>query len=264
MELDLSGKRALVCGGSQGLGLASARQLARLGASITLLARSADKLSAEAHALDRDRVHDQQDHDFLVADLDQPGELRKKLATLVQQHTFSILVHNTGGPPAGRIIDADPEAFLTALNRHLVSGQILVQALLPGMRGAGYGRIINIVSTSVYQPIPNLGVSNTTRGAMASWAKTLSYELAPDGITVNNVLPGSTDTERLRQLLQANADRTGQALQDVVAAWEAEIPLGHFGRPEDIGQAVAFLASPAAGYITGVSLPVDGGKIKSI
>lgn len=262
MQLDLTGKRALVCGASKGLGRASAIELSRLGADVTLLARSADKLSTLANELDQQRVHDRQDHDFLVADLDNTDELRKRIKTLVSDKTIHILVHNTGGPPAGRVLDAQPEDFLRALNRHLIAGQILVQEVVPGMRRAGYGRIVNIVSTSIYQPIPNLGVSNTTRGAIGTWAKTLSHELAPDGITVNNVLPGSTDTERLRELLQANAERSGQPMEEVVATWEAEIPLGRFGHPEEIGQAIAFLASPAAAYITGVSLPVDGGKVK--
>lgn len=264
MQLDLRGKRALVCGASKGLGRASAIELSKLGANITLLARSADQLSALAHELDQQRVHEEQDHDFLVADLDDTDELRKRIKTLVAATPIHILIHNTGGPPAGRILDAEPDAFLHALNRHLIAGQVLVQTVVPGMRQAGYGRIVNIVSTSIYQPIPNLGVSNTTRGAIGTWAKTLSHELAPDGITVNNVLPGSTDTERLRELLQANAERSGQSMEEVVATWEAEIPLGRFGRPEEIGQAVAFLASPAAAYITGVSLPVDGGKVKSV
>lgn len=264
MQIDLTGKRALVCGASKGLGRSSAKELAALGCSVTLLARSADALSDLANELDRQRVHPDQDHDFLVADLDDTDALRKTIKTFAADTTIHILINNTGGPPSGRILDARPEDFLKALQRHLVASQIITTALIPGMRRAGYGRIINIVSTSVYQPIPNLGVSNTTRGAMASWAKTLSHEVAPDGITVNNVLPGSTDTERLRSLLRANAERSGKTYEEIVAQWEAEVPMGRFGRPEEIGQVVAFLASPAASYITGVSLAVDGGKVKSI
>jgi 3-oxoacyl-[acyl-carrier protein] reductase len=175
-----------------------------------------------------------------------------------------ILINNSGGPPPGAIVDATPQEFLDALRKHLLANQMLVQAVLPGMRAAGWGRIVNIISTSVKEPIPGIGVSNTTRGAVASWAKTLAGELAPLGITVNNVLPGSTHTPRIEQLVTATAQKSGRSEQAVQQEMAAAIPIGRFADPAETAAAVAFLASPAAGYITGVNLPVDGGRMRSI
>jgi 3-oxoacyl-[acyl-carrier protein] reductase len=175
-----------------------------------------------------------------------------------------ILVNNTGGPPGGPAHGADAAAFLDAFNKHLVAGQALVQAVLPGMRAAGWGRIVNIISTSVKEPIANLGVSNTIRGAVASWAKTLSGELGPFGITVNNVLPGYTRTQRLDQILRDRAQATGKPEEDISAGMLATVPAGRFAQASELGAVVAFLCSPAAGYVNGINLPVDGGRTKSL
>jgi 3-oxoacyl-[acyl-carrier protein] reductase len=262
MNMDLSGKRALVCGGSQGIGRASAEALADLGAEVVLTARDGAALETVCAGLDRQAG---QRHDWFTSDFDRPEVLETLVrARLDQGERFHILVHNTGGPPGGPVHTARKEEFLSAFQRHLICGQLLVQILLPGMREEGFGRIINIVSTSVREPIPGLGVSNTVRGAVAGWAKTLARELAADGITVNNVLPGLTETARLRKLFEARAAKEDCSVEEIAASAMAQVPAGRFGRAEEIAAAVAFLASPAAAYINGVSLPVDGGRMKSI
>ncbi|RMG84149.1 MAG: SDR family oxidoreductase [Bacteroidetes bacterium] len=261
MYLNLTGKNALVGGGSQGLGKACAIELATLGANITLVSRSAEKLSETKKLLDTSLG---QKHDFLVADYSNPDDLQKKVHLLVQTKNIHILINNTGGPPGGPIVQAEPAEFLSAFQNHLICNHLLAQAVLPGMKAGGYGRIINIVSTSVRIPIDGLGVSNTTRGAVAGWAKTLANEVAPFGITVNNVLPGSTETDRLFELLGARAQKAGISFEEEKRNWLSAIPMKRFGKPHEIATAVAFLASPAAAYITGVSLPVDGGKTKCI
>jgi len=200
-------------------------------------------------------------HDFLRADFAEPDSVRAVVARHVERAgPVEILLNNTGGPPAGPIVEADPEAFLAGFSAHLICNQVLAQTLLPGMKAAAYGRIINIISTSVKQPIRGLGVSNTIRGAVASWAKTLAGELAPFGITVNNVLPGATATERLRSLIQSKARAAGISDDEIERQLKSEIPMGRFAGPEEIAAAAGFLATPAAGYITGISLPVDGGR----
>lgn len=257
MNLDLTGKRALVGGGSKGLGLASATELANLGATITLASRTEDDLKAAVSMLP---TPSGQQHDYLVLDYDQPEAVRVAVRKRLEKTAFHILVNNTGGPPAGPIRLADVQEFEVAFRRHLVVNQLLSQLLMPGMRADNYGRIINVISTSVKQPLNGLGVSNTVRAAVANWAKTLATEVAPFGITVNNVLPGATNTERLESIIRTKSGKTGMSEEDTIIAMEAEIPLGRFARPEEFGCAVAFLASPAAGYITGINLPVDGGR----
>jgi len=254
----LAGRRALVGGASRGIGRACARELAARGAGITLVAR--DELALRAVCEDLP-VGDGAAHRVLPLDLSRPDEVAERVGALVTDAgPHEILVHNTGGPPAGPLVEADPSAFERAIAMHVGSGQRLVQALLPGMRSRGYGRIVNIVSTSVIAPIPGLGVSNTTRGAVANWARTLAYELGPEGITVNNVLPGYTDTERLRELISAVASREGGSEEQVAGRWAGGIPLRRFADAAEIAAVVGFLASPAASYLTGANLPVDGGR----
>lgn len=258
MNLELSGKSALVCGSSQGIGRAVALELAVLGASVTLFGRRADALEQVRREL---AVKAGQTHHVLVADFSRPDEVKSVIDKhLAATGPLNILINNTGGPAPGPAHLADASAFLAAFQQHLICNQLLVQALLPGMKASGYGRIINIISTSVKQPIANLGVSNTIRGAVASWAKTLAGELGRFGITVNNVLPGSTDTGRLSAIIDNKATKSGKSRDDVVAEEKAVIPVGRFAEPEELAYAVAFLASPSAGYITGINLPVDGGR----
>ena len=255
----LAGRRALVCGASRGIGRATALALADAGASVVLLARSEDALAEVAGAIE---ARGGAATPF-VADLDERDDLDARVRGLLAGGPIHILVNNTAGPPGGRLIDAEEDALLRAFGRHVLAAHTLVKALLPGMESAGYGRIVNVVSTSVYEPIPNLGVSNTIRGAMASWAKSLSRELPP-GVTINNVLPGFTDTERLASLKQARAAREGTSPEAVHQAWLGQVPEGRLAQPEETAAAIAFLASPSAAYIRGVSLPVDGGRLRSI
>jgi 3-oxoacyl-[acyl-carrier protein] reductase len=255
----LADKRAWISGSTQGIGLASAQALAEAGASVILAARDRGRLDDTAARLPH--PHPSQRHLTVEVDFADPAAVRAKADELIgRTGAIDILINNTGGPPPGPITAATPEAFLAAFGSHLVCNQLLAQAVIPGMRAAGSGRIINIVSTSVKQPIKGLGVSNTIRGAVASWAKTLAGELAPYGITVNNVLPGATRTPRLEAIVANRVRATGRLVAEIEAEMEAEIPMGRFGRPEEIAAAVLFFASPAASYVTGTSLAVDGGR----
>lgn len=261
--MQLLNKTALVGGGSDGIGKATAQALAKMGATVVLMARNADKLAAAVATLDSAAG---QKHGFIVADFAQPQQVVAALAEFKAREgqRFDILINNTGGPAGGPANAANVDAFRAAFEMHLVVNQLLAQALIPDMRANNYGRIINIISTSVKQPLPNLGVSNTIRGAVASWAKTLANELAGFGITVNNVLPGATATARLQSIIETKAAKTGQTIDEVRQEMLDEIPAGRFGQPEEIAAAAAFLASPMAGYINGINLPVDGGRTKSL
>jgi len=261
MDLDLTGRHALVCGASEGIGRATAHELALLGADVTVLARREEVLRAVADALPRTGA---QRHGWLAADVADTERLRAQVEALAAGKPVHILVNNTGGPPGGAAQSADVAAFLDAFNKHLVANHTLLQAVLPGMQSDAWGRVVNVVSTSVREPIANLGVSNTTRGAVASWAKTLSRELAGDGITVNNVLPGFTETGRIAQILSDRARATGQDEERIADGMRKTVPAGRFAKPEEIAAAIAFLCSPAAAYINGVSLAVDGGRMQSI
>lgn len=262
MDINLSGKRALVCGSTKGIGRAAAFEFASLGASVTALARDPEALASLAAALPRPAG---QTHRHYAADFNDPIAVKQAAeAALRDAGPHLILVNNTGGPPAGPALDASPQDYLAALTAHLVCNQLLAQALVPGMKAAAYGRIVNIISTSVKAPIPGLGVSNATRGAVASWAKTLAWELAPFGITVNNVLPGFTDTQRLAELFKGRAAKSGKTLDEVTKDALAGIPAARLARPEEVAAAIAFLASPAAAYINGINLPVDGGRTQSL
>lgn len=258
MNLDLTGKTALVCGSTQGIGKASARELALLGANIVLVARNEESLKATIKELDATKG---QKHYFIAADFQFADQLKEKVKAFIALNgAVHILVNNTGGPPSGPITNAKTEDFLQAFNNHLLCNHILVQAVLDGMKAEQYGRIINIISTSVKMPLKNLGVSNTIRAAVANWSKTLANEVASFGITVNNVLPGATSTGRLQSIIENKSKNTGEPLNQIKNEMESEIPLGRFAEPHEIANAVAFLASPAASYITGINVPVDGGR----
>ena len=258
MDLDLTGKTAVVCGSTQGLGHASATELALLGCNIVLLARDEERLKAAVAALDNSKG---QRHSCLVANFTDTAAVKNAIEAFVKNNTVHILVNNTGGPPGGAALAAKAEEFLSAFNAHLVNNHHLVQAVVPGMKAAGFGRIVNIISTSVKIPIAGLGVSNTIRGAVASWAKTLATELGPSGITVNNVLPGFTKTSRADYVIGNKAKKEGISEAAAMAELLAGIPARRIGQPNEFGAAVAFLCSPAAAYINGINLPVDGGRL---
>ncbi len=261
MQLSLKGKNALVGGSSAGIGRAVAFELAALGANVTLVARTESRLQEVVSQLD---TAQRQQHQYVVANFDDSGDLLEKVSALLAQQPIHILINNTGGPPGGPIVEARPEDFLRAYHNHLICNHLLAQAVLPAMKQTGYGRIINIISTSVKEPIENLGVSNTTRWAVAAWAKTMAGEVGPWGITVNNVLPGFTRTDRLFDLIEKRAAAVGAPVAEVEALFRSQVPLGRFAEPEEVAAAVAFLASPAAAYINGINLPVDGGRTKSL
>lgn len=259
MNLDLSGKKAIVCGSTQGLGFASAVELALLGAEVTLMARDEKKLNEAIRNLD---ISSKQKHKYIVADFQSPQIVENSINNyLAKNNTVNILVNNTGGPKGGNAVDAAPEEFLQAFNSHLICNHILMKAILPSMKASGYGRIINIISTSVKEPIAGLAVSNTIRAALANWSKTLANELGEFGITVNNVLPGYTRTARYDAIVKNKVSASKKNEKEIEAGILAEIPLHRIGTPEEFGAAVAFLCTPAASYITGINLPVDGGKL---
>ena len=261
MNIDLTNKNALVCGSTAGIGKAVAKQLAKMGATVTLVARDEEKLKETLIELHHEQG---QKHNYFVADFSNPQEVKKKVAIAKEQKIWHILVNNTGGPKGGPIFDAHPDEFTNAFTQHLICNQLLVQAVVPGMKEADYGRIINIISTSVKQPIDGLGVSNTIRGAVANWSKTLANELGQFGITVNNVLPGFTATDRLTDIIDKAADRTGKSKDDASKWMQGLVPAKRFAQPGEIANAVAFLATEAASYINRINLPVDGGRTKSL
>ena len=258
MDIKLNNKTALVCGSSQGIGKAIANELANLGASVVLLARDTNKLEQVKQTL---TVSNGQQHTVLTADFSKPATVQSVVSDyLALNAPIDILINNTGGPPPGPANEATPEAFQAAFDQHLLCNQLLVQSVLAGMKQQAYGRIINIISTSVKQPIVGLGVSNTIRGAVANWSKTLANELGVHNITVNNVLPGATETGRLQAIIENKAKKQNKSLEEIVANEQALIPMKRFGKPEELANVVAFLASSAAAYVTGVSIPVDGGR----
>ena len=261
MNLDLTGKFAIVCGSTQGIGLAIAEELALLGASCTLVARNESALQEAVQLLNTDL---RQVHGYLVADFSKPEELKKVIGEHVSKNKVHILINNTGGPPPGPVIDADEQAFVNTFNQHLVCNHILTKAVVPSMKKEHYGRIINVISTSVKIPLKNLGVSNTIRGAVASWAKSMANELGQFNITVNNVLPGFTTTFRLTTLIESIAKKGNTVVEIVEKNMMDEVPMKRFADASEIAAVVAFLASPAASYVNGVSIPVDGGRTGSI
>lgn len=261
MNLNLQNKTALVCGSTQGIGKATAIELALLGANIILLARDENKLKAVLSELDTSK---NQKHNFLVADFSQSHELEKRIHEFLKEKSVEILVNNTGGPSAGPVNSASLDEFRIAFNMHLICNHILVSAVKDKMIAAKYGRIINVISTSVKQPLPNLGVSNTIRGAVANWSKTLANELGQYNITVNNVLPGATNTARLKSILENKSAKTGESYDSLLKHMADEAPMKRIAEPEEIANVIAFLASPAASYINGINVPVDGGRTKSL
>jgi len=255
MNLSLSGRRAIVCGSTSGIGRACAQLLAERGASVVLAARDEEKLISTVNSLDGD------DHSYICADFNDPENLRLKTIDHINKTgVIHILMNNSGGPPGGPLIEANPDEFEIAFKRHVISSHILTQAVVPGMKEKGYGRIINIISTSVNQVIPGLGVSNTIRGAVAQWVKTLAIELGPYGITANNVLPGYIDTDRLKNLLEKSAKDKNITYDQMVTETEKKTALGRIGLPTEVASAVAFIASEAGGYISGTNFSVDGGR----
>jgi 3-oxoacyl-[acyl-carrier protein] reductase len=261
--MTLAPYHALVGGSTQGIGRAVAEALAAEGATVTLISRNEAALREVAASLP---TPGGQTHDFLVADFSQPTQVAAVVAGYLASHPagFQILINNTGGPAGGPLLAAPAETFEAAFRQHVVCNQLLAQAIVPGMVAAGYGRIINIISTSVKMPLAGLGVSNTIRGAVASWAKTLANEIGGQGITVNSILPGATVTQRHHSLIEQKMADTGQSQEVVEAAMLKQIPAHRFGQPAELAAAVAFLASPAAGYINGTSLPIDGGRTGSL
>lgn len=261
MNLSLEGRHALVCGSTRGIGLAIAEELALLGASCTLIARNEELLKEVIGHLDTDMG---QLHDYLVADFSKSDELKRIVDPYVQHHPIHILINNTGGPPGGPITEATEDAFFNAFNQHLICNHILTKAVIPSMKNEGYGRIINIISTSVKIPLKNLGVSNTIRGAVASWAKTMANELGQYKITVNNILPGYTRTQRLETIIADSAKSKNKSIEDTEKDMQQDTPAKRFGEPGEIAALAAFLATPAASYVNGTSIPVDGGRTGSI
>lgn len=261
MDTSLSGKQALVCGSTQGIGLAIAKELALSGANCILLARNEEALKEVIPQLSTDK---KQKHQYLVADFSNPDEVKRVAEGMVKDSIIHVLVNNTGGPKPGLMLEEEEQKFADAFRQHIVCNQVLARALVPGMKKAGYGRIINIISTSVRIPISNLGVSNTIRAAVASWAKTLSNEVGEFGITVNSILPGYTATNRLKSLIETNAAKRRMSIAELEKEMKEKIPVKRFGDPSEIAAVAAFLASPAASFVNGVSIPVDGGGTGTI
>ena len=260
MDLKLNNKNALVCGSTQGIGKATAMLLAAEGVNVTLCARNEERLKQVLSELPSHR-----NHNYIVADFSNPKDLQKKVTDFItNNHGFHILINNTGGPRSGSILDASLEEFENAFTQHLKCNHVLAQATIPFMKQEGYGRIINVISTSVKEPIPGLGVSNTTRGAVGNWSKTLSIEVGALGITVNNILPGFTDTERLTEIIKIKANIEGTSVEQMTEIMKNYTPAKRFAKPEETANAIVFLASECASYINGINVPVDGGRTKSL
>ena len=258
MKISLENKKAIVCGSTQGIGYAIAKNFSEIGAKITLVSRNEKKLIKTMNSLSG------KGHDFISADFSNPKELEKKIKEKqIDKNYYSILINNTGGPPPGKISNIKNEEFLVSINKHLICSHLLFKAVYRNMRKNNFGRIINIISTSVKEPIPNLGLSNTTRGAVASWSKTLSKEIGQYGITVNNILTNSVNTSRLTNLFKAISKDESTNYFDVQNKWIKNIPVGRIAEPEEIAYLATFLASEYASYINGINLPIDGGKLSS-
>jgi 3-oxoacyl-[acyl-carrier protein] reductase len=261
MNLSLENKTAIICGSTQGIGLAIATELAQLGANCILMARNEMVLKELVNLLPQKKG---QLHNYLIADFSNAQNVKLIIENFMKTNVVHILINNTGGPAGGAIIDAKEEDFVNTFNQHLICNHILTKAVVPSMKKEGYGRIINIISTSVKIPLNNLGVSNTIRGAVASWAKTMANELGQFNITVNNLLPGATNTGRLQSIIKTNASKKEKEILDIEKEMQQEIPMRRFAEASEIAAVAAFLASPAASYVNGVSIPVDGGRTGSL
>jgi 3-oxoacyl-[acyl-carrier protein] reductase len=261
MNISITGKSAVICGSTQGIGYAAAKELAELGANCILIARNEEALVTAVSELPK---NGRQKHHYAVADFSNPEQVREAIEGIVSGTSVEILVNNTGGPKAGPVLEAPASAFEAAFRQHLVCNQILAQVVIPGMKAAGYGRIINIISTSVKTPLPNLGVSNTIRLAVASWAKSLSNEVAQYNVTVNNVLPGLTQTSRLDSLVKLSAAAENRDPKITAEQMIQTIPAKRFGTPAEIASVIGFLASPAASYVNGTNIAVDGGRTPAL
>jgi 3-oxoacyl-[acyl-carrier protein] reductase len=260
MDLKINNKNALVCGSTQGIGKATAIALANEGVNVTLVARNREKLKTVLSELSQEG-----NHSYIVADFSNPRELQEQVIKFIEKnHGFHILINNTGGPRSGDILNASLDEFDNAFTQHLKCNHVLAQAVIPFMKKEGFGRIVNIISTSVKEPIPGLGVSNTIRGAVGNWSKTLSIELGSFGITVNNILPGFTETERLNEIIKIKATNEDKSIEDMAEVMKNYAPAKRFAKPEETANVITFLASEAASYVNGINLPVDGGRTKSL
>lgn len=260
MDLKLNNKNALVCGSTQGIGKATAIALAQEGVNVTLVARNREKLKEVLEELPK-----HSNHNYIVADFSNPRDLQEQVIKFVEKnHGFHIVINNTGGPRSGEILTASLEEFENAFTQHVKCNHILAQATIPFMKTECFGRIINVISTSVKEPIPGLGVSNTIRGAVGNWSKTLATEVGEFGITVNNVLPGFTDTERLTEIIKIKANKEGTTIKEMTEIMKNYTPTKRFAKPEETASAIVFLASEAASYINGINIPIDGGRTKSL
>jgi 3-oxoacyl-[acyl-carrier protein] reductase len=251
-------KRAFVGGASQGIGESVARVLAEQGMRVTLFARTEDKLKKLCESLPG------QGHDYIAADISQREDWLQVFEDKHKQNPYSVLILNSGGPQGGPISQAEPSEFMQGMENHLVANALMVKVVLDNFKRQNWGRIVTITSTSVRVPIPHLGVSNTVRAAVASWGKTLSLELAPFGITVNNVMPGFTKTPRLENLIRAQADQTQKSFAEVESSWKDKVPMKRFADPMETAHLIGFLCSDKADYITGQSIAVDGGRLGSL
>lgn len=256
MEVSLQNRTALVCGGTGGIGKAIAEEMAAAGARIIILARNVEKLEQTCANL----AHPELNHQYFSVDFADNKAVENTMEKVASDFKIDILVNNTGGPAAGQAQNAKSAEFLQAFQNHLINNHLITMAVLPNMKSQNWGRIINVISTSVKQPLPNLGVSNTIRGAVGNWSKTLATELAKDGITVNNILPGATNTERLKSIIENKSKNTGKPVEEISQEMLSEIPAGRFADPRETAYSAVFLASDKAAYITGTNVVVDGGR----
>ncbi len=261
MEISLKGKQALVGGASRGLGKAIALQLARCGAAVTLMARNEEKLKMVMAELS---VEAGQQHNYLVVDFADFEQFKATISAWFQHHTIDILINNTNGPAAGGVLEKSTDDYQRSFDLLFKTVCHLTMAALPGMQAAKYGRIINLSSITVKEPLQSLVLSNSIRSAVLSWAKTLARETAPMGITVNNILTGYFDTERLNEIHSVQAANKGIGLDVYKNSMKTEVPVGRFGEPMEFAYLVAFLASDYSSYITGANIPIDGGLLRSI